>query len=181
MKQNKIIILIVVCFVLAAAIVCAVFSAEGYHRLFSWHIFKLDGDCFVYDVNANQFLDNSHLKITERVSNRDGAMIKDGQFIIEGYLDIDKLGETEEDVQFYKGVPVFTEFGGLPGIKYSIYKYKDVGGFVEEEILPLEAVLIYNTNDNTAVINILHDGVLKYKILFGFPDQFQALKALSKF
>ena len=100
MKLKKLLlILIPAVLVCTAGIIALIFFSPGCHSLFGWHRFSIDGTCMIYDLQAQDFREDTALHIHE--CQREQADIRKGQFVIEGYLDEEALGQHAEEGTFY--------------------------------------------------------------------------------
>jgi|GEM_PF-4328959 hypothetical protein len=181
MNRKFLIALLLILVACAIGIGHLVFTSEGYHRLFRCHHFKLTGSCMVYSMETGDFLPDTILEIEECQSSKDGAMVRQGTFVIKDYLDIATFAKTEEENAFFADAAYYQETSGMPGLRYVITKYQSIDGRtpapVRSSCYP-EAILQYDTADKRAVITLSYDengGDVRYLVLYGFYGQQEAL------
>jgi hypothetical protein len=100
MKLKKLLlILIPAVLVCTAGVIALIFFSPGYHSLFGWHRFSIDGTCMIYDLQAQDFREDTALHIHE--CQREQGEVQKGQFVVEGYLDEEALSQHAEEGTFY--------------------------------------------------------------------------------
>lgn len=134
------------------------FFSSGYHNFKTYHNFNFDGTCYIYDMETGRFLDDTKMHIRLLATEKDGEMPK-GNFIIEGYVDADKLNEenTEEGV-FYAGIPVYGNYGERT-VWYTLNKYHgtdldSVDPDTDSEGVPPISLLRWDTTEKIASVQI---------------------------
>ena len=177
-----------------AVLICAfgatllIFFSPGYHSLFGWHRFSIDGTCMVYDLQAQDFREDTVLHIHE--CQREQSDVRKGQFVIEGYLDEESLGQHAEEGTFY-GHASYYGVNGNDSLNCIVTKYTTVQGHepkvVPEHVYPW-AILNYDRKKNVSVITLYQRGENGeredlYVAFYGFSSGEDALayfKAVKK-
>ena len=165
-----------------AVLICAfgvtllIFFSPGCHTLFGWHRFNIDGPCMVYDLQTQKFREDTALHIHE--CQREQSDVRKGQFVIEGYLDEEALGQHAEEGTFYVHASYYGVYGS-DSLNCIVTKYTTVQGR-EPKVLPEHmypwAILNYDRKKNVCVITLyqLGDNGERedlYIIYYGFSNR----------
>ena len=181
MKLKKLLlILIPAVLVCTAGVIALIFFSPGYHTLFGWHRFSIDGTCMIYDLQAQDFREDTTLHIHE--CQREQADVRKGQFVIEGYLDEESLGQHAEEGTFYGHASYYGAYGS-DSLNCIVTKYMIIQGretkFISEHIYPC-ALLNYDRKKNVCVITLYQRGENGeredlYVAFYGFSNREDAL------
>ena len=183
MKLKKLLlILIPAVLVCTAGVIALIFFSPGYHSLFGWHRFSIDGTCMIYDLQAQDFREDTTLHIHE--CQREQSDIRKGQFVVEGYLDEEALGQHAEEGTFYGHASYYGVYGN-DSLNCIVTKYTTVPKVLMEDVNPC-AVLNYDRKKNVCVITLyqrVENGEIEglyeredlYVAFYGFSNREDAL------
>ena len=191
MKLKKLLlILIPAVLVCTAGVIALIFFSPGYHTLFGWHRFSIDGTCMIYDLQAQDFREDTTLHIHE--CQREQGDVRKGQFVIEGYLDEEALGQHAEEGTFYGHASYYGVYGS-DSLNCEVTKYTTKPKLDSEDVYPW-AILNYDRKKNVCVITLyqlVENGEIEglyereglYVAFYGFSSREDALayfKAVKK-
>ena len=183
MKLKKLLlILIPAVLVCTAGVIALIFFSPGYHTLFGWHRFSIDGTCMIYDLQAQDFREDTTLHIHE--CQREQSDIRKGQFVVEGYLDEEALGQHAEEGTFYGHASYYGVYGS-DSLNCEVTKYTTKPKLDSEDVYPW-AILNYDRKKNVCVITLyqlVENGEIEglyereglYVAFYGFSSREDAL------
>jgi hypothetical protein len=167
-----------------AVLICAfgatllIFFSPGYHTLFGWHRFNIDGPCMVYDLQTQKFREDTTLHIHE--CQRAVGEVRKGQFIVEGYLDtdVDVLNQSAEEGTFFTHASYYGAYGS-DSLNCIVTKYTMIQGRepeVASEVVYPCAILNYDRKKNVCKITLYQRGDNGeredlYIIYYGFSNR----------
>ena len=173
MKLKKVLlILIPAVLVCVIGVTALIFFSPGCHTMFGWHRFNIDGKCMIYDLQAQDFREDTVLHIHE--CQRTQGDVRKGQFVIEGYLDTDALNEDAEEGSFYVHASYYGIYGD-DSLNCVVEKYTDK----LSDVYPF-AVLKYDREKKVCVITLYQLGENGeredlYVAFYGFSNREDAL------
>ena len=187
MKKKALIItaLIVLAIAAAAIVPNIVFTSSGYHRLFGYNSFNLEGTCFVFDA-AGTSVGTAPIRV-KTVQPSSGEMRKDCVFDIKGYIESTATNEANSDETAAKGILWIGESCyGVLGEGTLVYRTAEVNNSDEEDpikYLEPKAELFYEETENAFVIRLRYgeSDELRYTAVFGPKTEAEAAAVLEGF